>query len=64
MTIELSAKATAWWTYVSRKLRDERGMSQTTENLIILAVVAAVAISVGVFFRGYIAGLLANIPQP
>ena len=64
MTIELSARIITWLSLLQRKLRDDSGVSHTTENLIILAVVAAVAIAVGVFFRSYIAGLLANIPTP
>ncbi len=64
MTIELSAKLTAWWTVLNRRLRDEQGFSETTEKLIILAVVATVAIGVTAFFRGYIADLIAAIPRP
>lgn len=64
MTIELSAKATAWWTALTRKLRDERGISQTTENLIILAVVAAVALAVAAFMTGYVNSLMAKVPNP
>lgn len=49
MTIELSSRISTWWSVLNRKLRDDSGLSHTTETLIILGVVAGVAIVVGVF---------------
>lgn len=64
MTIELSSRISTWWSVLNRKLRDDSGLSHTTETLIILGVVAGVAIVVGVFFRSYVAELIAAIPHP
>lgn len=64
MTIELSSRISTWWSVLNRKLRDDSGLSHTTETLIILGVVAGVAIVVGVFFRNYVAELIAAIPHP
>ena len=64
MTIELSARISAWWTVLNGKLRDERGISQTTEFLIILGAVALIAGVVMAFATGYVQGLMAKVTAP
>ena len=64
MTLELSAKATAWWTHLNHKLRDERGINQTTEFLILLGVVCVVGGVVAAFATGFINSLIAKVAAP
>jgi len=64
MTIQLSARAHAWWTMLSRKLRDERGVSELTQNLIILGAVVVIAGVVVSFMTGFVNNLIAGIGAP
>ncbi len=64
MTVELSAKATAWWTHLIHKLRDERGISHLTEFLIILGAVCVIGGAVAAFASGFVNALMAKIAAP
>lgn len=61
MSIELSAKLTAWWTVLVNKARDERGLSDMAAGLIILAAVVVIAGVVAAFMTGFVNDLMAKI---